>query len=559
MRISIRGMMLLVGTCIVAGVAGWAQQSQKPAAPAISTDLAFTFAVERSQVVPGQCCFWFKGGGMDIAVNFWKGLGIAAGLNGDHASNVTQGVDENKISIMAGPRYTFTAWNGHDGPGDPRRLQLFVQGLFGDAHAFNSLFPTNGAISSGASSLVVQTGGGLNLYMKKHVGLRLLEADYVRTELPNAYTDTQNDLRLSFGVTYHFAAAAVPPPPVTLACSATPESIFPGDPVTVTATAGSLDPKLNAIYSWSGTGVTGAGTTATVATGALAAGTYTVQASVKEGKPGKEGLLTGQSANCSASFTVKAYEPPTISCSASPSTIKPGESSAITASGMSPQNRPLTYSFAASAGTVSGSGNTATYSSVGAPTGITTVICNVTDDKGQTATANTSVTITAPYVAPVPHTQALCSINFLTDKKRPTRVDNEAKACLDQVALNLQQQPDAKVVVVGEVATAEKTPKKGQKHAKVEDIAAERAVNTKDYLVTEKGIDASRVSVATGASDAQTVENYLVPAGATFSADVSGTTPVDESVIKPIAPKPVAGKQHKKEAVPASKPAVAVK
>ena len=30
------------------------------------------------------------------------------------------------------------------------------------------------------------------------------------------------------------------------------------------------------------------------------------------------------------------------------------------------------------------------------------------------------------------------------------RVDNEAKACLDQVALDLKQQADAKVVIVGE-------------------------------------------------------------------------------------------------------------
>ena len=112
---------------------------------------------------------------------------------------------------------------------------------------------------------------------------------------------------------------------MTLACSASPASVFPGEPVTVTATAGALDPKVNAIYTWTGTGVTGNGTTATVATGSLAAGTYTVKGDVKEGKAGKEGLKPGESADCSASFTVKAYEPPTISCSANPSTIKPGE------------------------------------------------------------------------------------------------------------------------------------------------------------------------------------------------------------------------------------------
>ncbi len=58
-------------------------------------------------------------------------------------------------------------------------------------------------------------------------------------------------------------------------------------------------------------------------------------------------------------------------------------------------------------------------------------------------------------------------------------------------------------------------------------------MNAKDYLVTEKGIDASRISVATGNTDGQTVEDYLVSAGATFSNDVQGTTPVDESTVKP--------------------------
>ena len=65
-------------------------------------------------------------------------------------------------------------------------------------------------------------------------------------------------------------------------------------------------------------------------------------------------------------------------------------------------------------------------------------------------------------------------------------------------------------------------------------------MNAKDYLVTEKGIDASRVSVATGTTDGQTVEDYLVPAGATFTSDVQGTTPVDESTVKPEVRKPLA-------------------
>ena len=397
---------------------------------------------------------------------------------------------------------------------------------------------------------VVTAGGGLDYatpFFHHHLALRIFQADYQYSHdnfPPPGTRGNFNMARLSTGLVYHIGTIA-PPPPVTLACSANPASVFPGDPVTITATPGMLDPKLNAIYTWSGTAVTGSGTTVTVATGSLAAGSYTVKGNLKEGKPGREGLKPWETADCSASFTVKAFEPPTLSCSASPSTIKPGETSTVTAIGVSPQNRPLTYSYSSAAGAISGTGTTATFSSTGAPTGPVAITCNVVDDKGQTATANTDVTISAPYVPPAPHTQTLCSISFDNgkDKTRPARVDNEAKACLDQVALDLQNQTNATAVVVGEASAKEKTPPKG-KHAKFVDLAAQRAVNTKDYLVKEKGIDASRISVATGTADSKSVEDYLVPAGATFSSDVSGTTPVDENTVKPQERKPLGEKPH---------------
>jgi outer membrane protein OmpA-like peptidoglycan-associated protein len=362
--------------------------------------------------------------------------------------------------------------------------------------------------------------------------------------------NAQNDLRLSFGVTYHIQGTA--PAPVNLKATATPSTVFPGDPVMVTATAGNLNPKLNAVYSWSGSGVSGKGANASVDTAALAPGTYTVKVEVKEGKAGKEGIKAGESAEASASFTVKQFEPPTISLSASPSTIKPGESTTITATGVSPQNRTLTYHYSASAGAISGNGTTAVYSSTGAPTGTATITGTVTDDKGQTATSSTDVTITAPYVAPIPRTQALSPISFDKDKARPARVDNEAKAILDGITLDLEKQPDATAVVVGESTAAEKAKTaKEQKAAlqnkriKVEDLAAQRAVNAKDYLVTDKGIDAARIRVAAGAADRKAAEIYLVPAGANFAADVPGTTPVDESKVKPQERKPLTVKKHK--------------
>ena len=81
-----------------------------------------------------------------------------------------------------------------------------------------------------------------------------------------------------------------------------------------TGTALNLNPKKPATYTWSGTGVkiTGDSTTGNIDTTGLSAGNYTVTGHVSEGqKP-------GEFADCTANFTVKPYEPPTISCSVNP-------------------------------------------------------------------------------------------------------------------------------------------------------------------------------------------------------------------------------------------------
>jgi hypothetical protein len=444
----------------------------------------------------------------------------------------------------------------------------FVHGLIGGADVDG---PDHEPYTWGFGATV---GGGLDYntgWFNHRLSLRVFQADYEYLHADSGIShfnngtwiwgddESINAVKLSAGVVIGVGVIA-PPIPVAMACTASPVTIFQGDPVTVTATTSDLDPKLNAIYSWAGSGVSGTGTTASVATGALAPGTYTVKGEVKEGKPGKEGLKPGQVADCSALFTVKAFEPPTISCTANPLSIHPGDTSTITALGVSPQNRPLTYTYSAAAGTISGSGTTATFNSTGAPTGSVGITCNVADDKGGTATNGTSVTVVPIPPPPLPHASALCSISFDKDLKRPTRVDNEAKACLDQVTAALKNDPTATVVVVGESTQVEKTPKKGKKVKTPEDFASERAVNTKDYLVNEEqsGIDASRVIVRTGTGDSKSVEDYLVPAGADFDKDVPGTTTSDVSSIKALTRKPIGEVDtkpvHKKKAASA-KPA----
>jgi len=400
-------------------------------------------------------------------------------------------------------------------------------------------------------------GGGMDYdlpFFDNRFSLRLFQADYryIHADFgPYTSIPTRGILggranlsavELSTGIVLHFGHI-IPPPPVTYSCSVAPTSGYPGDPITVTGTALNLNPKKTATYSWTSTGgtISGTSSTANIATTTAAPGTYTVTGHVTEGaKP-------GQSADCTGQFTINAFQPPTISCSANPSSVNPGDSSTITANAVSPQGRPLTYSYSATAGSVSGTSSTATLSTAGAAPGPITVTCNVVDDKGNTASSTTSVNVIAPPPPPpppAPMASSLCSVSFERDKARPSRVDNEAKACLDDVALALQRSSDAKLsLVANENAKEQKRDARGAKmrHPRP-TIAASRAVNTKDYLVTEKGIDASRITVYTGADDAQTVTTSLVPAGATNPA--ASATPVDETAVKAVPRTPV--KKHKK-------------
>ncbi len=434
----------------------------------------------------------------------------------------------------------------------------FVHGLVG---AVDGVGPNNpGGIGYNPYNWGVGllAGGGMDYplpWFNHRLGLRLFEADYRYTHIDFGPADAADYLQggranlnaaeLSSGLLFHFGSLT-PPPPVQYACAVTAPTgtIYPGDPVTITGTATNLRPKKNVNYKWTSDSgpASGNSNVAAIDTKNLNAGTYTVRGHIEQG------TKAGESADCTTHFTVTAFEPPTISCSANPSTVNTGDPVTITSEGVSPQNRPLTYSYSTTAGSISGNTATATMSTAGAAPGTTiTVTCNVVDDKGQSASAHTTVGINAPP-PPAAVTQSLCGITFDRDKVRPTRVDNEAKACLDDVALTAQQNTTAKLAIVGNSApvkiSGRKTALKESRAAKLADKrAAERAVNEKAYLVNEKGLDASRISVYTGTAGTNSDATTLIPAGATF--DTNGLTPVDEAAIKPIPRKPLGARHHK--------------
>ena len=388
-------------------------------------------------------------------------------------------------------------------------------------------------------------GGGMDLPIRKWLSLRLFEADFVWAH--HNYADdagpqfaslrrpNAEGVRLRTGLVFNWGGAPALTPAAS--CSVQPIEVMVGEPVTATVSATNFNPKHTLTYSWSGNGVSGKDTSVKIETADAAPGNYTATAHVTDPK-----AKNNNEASCSANYTVKPLppkNPPTISCSASPSTVQAGGTSTITCNASSPDSVPVTVSnWTSSTGTISGTDNTATLNTTGAAPGAITVNATATDTRGLTAQGSTQVTVENPPPPP-PQASKLSQCDFPNEKK-PWRVDNTCKAVLDDVAKNLQQNPDNKLIIVGNADPAEKR----------KNLAAERAVDSKAYLTggeAKQGIDPSRIEVRAGSGGTKTAEYWIVPSGANF--DSTGTQTVDETKVKavPDHAKPVAKKKSAKK------------
>lgn len=486
--------------------------------------LGYSYLRALPEFEAGNRLVYLNGGSTSLAINFNRYFGLVGDFGGfrDTKLMLTQpNVNPSTIAnpnrdssgavytYMGGPRISFRKYE---------RVTPFMQALFGGIRA-SSVTPSDcTGVCPGLpeeNAFAMTAGGGLDVKVRRHFAIRVVQAEYMMTRFNDFNTGSvarQNDIRLSAGLVFRFGGnpPAPPLPPLSFSCSVSPRSVFAGETIAVSGTALNLNPAKTAVYTWSVDGgtVTGPSSTGSIDTKNLAPGSYTLKGHVSESEKPTE------NADCSAPYEVKALEPPTVSCSASPSSVKSGDSSTITANGVSPQNLSLTYSYSASAGSINGSGATAALSTSGVSAGPVTVTCNAVDDKGQKATSTTEVTVVVP-TAPMPTVSELCSVSFERDAHRPSRVDNEGKACLDQIALSLQKSPDSRLALVGNAGSSEKNGSK---------LAGLRAANTKAYLVSDKGIDSTRIDVYMGTQGGKAVSTVLIPAGATF--DAAGATPV---------------------------------
>ncbi len=402
-------------------------------------------------------------------------------------------------SYLFGPRVNFRHFD-HFVP--------FVEVMFGAAHAGSQLTGT-----TSQSSFALAAGGGVDLVLFKNLAWRFFEADYFMTNFTGTLVSPdgrQNNFRIGTGAVLRWGYPPAPPkpnhPPVA-SCSANPTSVYQGstEPVTIHVAATDADnDTLSYSYTATGGTVDGTGPDVRWNPSGLALGTYTVNAKVDDGR--------GGTATCAADVAVNARpnRPPVISCAPERNPIIAGERVAINSTASDPDGDPITYSYSASGGQVTGNGPVAQFDSTGLSAGSYTVTGTADDGRGGRASCTATVDVQQPAPPPQATKVGDCGYN----KVGAGRFDNACKRVGDDVALRLKNEPNAKVVIVGYAD-------KKEPHA--EKLAQQRADGAMKYL-GEKGIDASRISTRVGQASTEKgsekenrrVDFIFVPEGATY-------------------------------------------
>jgi len=416
-----------------------------------------------------------------------KWLGLTGEIGSYHFNRNTSGTSTGGYytTYLFGPRLNL------------RRFDYFVpfaEFLFGGANGGKELVGD----SSSQNAFALATGGGVDVVLMKNLAWRFVQIDYLMTSFSGTAmgaTSRQNSLRLGTGIVLRWGLPKAAPPPVNhppiAACSASPASVYAGSGDSVAVHVNASDPDNDPLtYGYTATGgtVEGAGPDARWSTAGLGVGTYSATVKVDDGR--------GGTASCAADIKVeeKPNHPPVISCAPDHSPILPGEHATIISTASDPDNDPLTYSYTATGGQITGSGAQVQFDGTGLQPGSYTVKCMVNDGRGGNADASTTIEVKEPpQIKQLEVKLALHSIYFPTALPTVAKPDGgllaSQRKTLTALASDFKQyrtyKPEAHLILEGHA-----DPRGSEKYNKA--LSERRVDRTKRFLI-EQGVPAESI------------------------------------------------------------------
>ncbi|MCL2877153.1 MAG: PKD domain-containing protein [Acidobacteria bacterium] len=255
-------------------------------------------------------------------------------------------------------------------------------------------------------------------------------------------------------------------------------SLLPGESANLRCVAS--DPNNSTLtYAWTVNGerLAAQGPNVTFGSEGRNPGSYDVTCTVSNGD-------LSASATSKGTIRERPNQAPTISCQQTATvSVASGASVELRATASDPDGDPLTFTWSSPAGAVGGNSSTTRFNAAGVRAGSYTVTVGVDDGRGGKASCNMTVNVSERIVV------AKDNCGYFA-ANGGTRVDNCAKAILDDLAVQMRNNSSLRANVFGYTDnTRAETSRKGLGESRAKAVAA--------YL-QERGIDSSRIQITDG-------------------------------------------------------------
>jgi len=185
---------IVVSLLVLSAVFGLGLSTKAQELPKIDVSASYSY-FRANPATTGSSGFNLNGGSATAAYHFRDWLSVVADFGGYDVGRVNGvNVDNHVLTYMFGPQISYRRY---------RRITPFGHVLVGGARAGSGVFAT----TNSHTALATAFGVGVDWNVRDRFSIRPLQFDYLLTHLPevtNGNTQTQNNLRVSAGIVFHF-------------------------------------------------------------------------------------------------------------------------------------------------------------------------------------------------------------------------------------------------------------------------------------------------------------------------------------------------------------------